>query len=218
MTRVPLPPADAQTYNTVCQFCIVGCGYKVFKWPQGKEGGPAPSDNALAADLREPQGPDGDWISPNMHSVVREKSGTFNVAIVPDRDCVVNSGMASVRGGGMAQTLYSPERPTKARLIKPQLRHQRGSFSDASWDDAVDLGAQIIKAVIDRWGPNAVGMKFFDHGGGGGGFPTSRQGNLYPIHTKAEPCFTAVSSNTIENCLLYRSCLNRCFSTSNLAY
>ena len=170
MKRVPLPPADAQTYNTVCQFCIVGCGYKVFKWPYGKEGGPAPSDNALAADLREPQGPDGDWISPNMHSVVREKSGTFNVAIVPDRDCVVNSGMASVRGGGMAQTLYSPERPTKARLIKPQLRRQRGSFSDATWDDAVDLGAQIIKAVIDRWGPNAVGMKFFDHGGGGGGF------------------------------------------------
>ncbi len=169
MTRVPLPPVDAEKYNTVCQFCIVGCGYRVFKWPDGKEGGPAPSENALAADLREPQGPDGDWIPPNMHSVVREKGGTFNVAIVPDRGCVVNSGMASVRGGGMAQTLYSPDRATRARLIKPQLL-QSGSFSDASWDDTVDLGAQIIKAVIDRWGPDAVGMKFFDHGGGGGGF------------------------------------------------
>jgi arsenite oxidase large subunit len=39
-----------------------------------------------------------------------------------------------------------------------------------SWTDAVDLGARIVKAVIDRWGPHAVGMKFFDHGGGGGGF------------------------------------------------
>ena len=169
MTSVPLPPADAEVFNTVCQFCIVGCGYRVFKWPDGKEGGPAPLDNALAADLREQQGPDGDWISPNMHSVVKEKGGSFNVAIVPDRDCVVNSGMASVRGGGMAQTLYSPDRATKARLKKPQLR-QGETFTDASWDDAVDLGARIIKAVIDRWGPDAVGMKFFDHGGGGGGF------------------------------------------------
>ncbi|MDP6263557.1 MAG: biotin/lipoate--protein ligase family protein, partial [Rhodospirillales bacterium] len=39
-----------------------------------------------------------------------------------------------------------------------------------SWNDAADLGARVIKAVIDRWGPDAVGMKFFDHGGGGGGF------------------------------------------------
>mgnify|MGYP001227208460 FL=1 len=169
MTRVPLPPADAETFNTVCQFCIVGCGYQVFKWPEGKEGGPAPSENAFGADLREPQGPDGDWISPNMHSVVQEKGGTFNVAIVPDRECVVNTGMASVRGGGMAQTLYSPDRVTKARLKKPQLR-QEETFSGASWDDAVDIGARVIKAVIDRWGPDAVGMKFFDHGGGGGGF------------------------------------------------
>ena len=169
MTSVPLPPADAEVFNTVCQFCIVGCGYRVFKWPDGKEGGPAPLDNALAADLREQQGPDGDWISPNMHSVVKEKGGSFNVAIVPDRDCVVNSGMASVRGGGMAQTLYSPDRATKARLKKPQLR-QGETFMDASWDDAIDLGARVIKAVIDRWGPDAVGMKFFDHGGGGGGF------------------------------------------------
>jgi arsenite oxidase large subunit len=38
------------------------------------------------------------------------------------------------------------------------------------WKDTVDLGARVIKAVIDRWGPDAVGMKFFDHGGGGGGF------------------------------------------------
>ncbi|MGI9462593.1 MAG: arsenate reductase (azurin) large subunit, partial [Aestuariivirgaceae bacterium] len=46
-----------------------------------------------------------------------------------------------------------------------------GSTLDAaSWEDAVDLGARVIKAVIDRWGPDAVGMKFFDHGGGGGGF------------------------------------------------
>ena len=42
MTKVPLPPTDARRFNTVCQFCIVGCGYKVFKWPVGRDGDPAP--------------------------------------------------------------------------------------------------------------------------------------------------------------------------------
>ena len=69
----------------------------------------------------------------------------------------------------MAQTLYAPDQETKARLHVPMVlgpqRHER-----TSWEGAVDLGARVVKAVIDRWGPDAVGMKFFDHGGGGGGF------------------------------------------------
>jgi len=170
MTRVPLPPKDAKTYRTVCQFCIVGCGYRVFKWPEGADGAAAPDANALGVDFREPQPADGEWISPAMHSQIHEKDGkTYNVAIVPDNECVVNSGMASVRGGGLAQTLYSPKRGTKVRLSTPLVAKAEG-FDNASWNDAVDLGARVIKAVIDRWGADAVGMKFFDHGGGGGGF------------------------------------------------
>jgi arsenite oxidase large subunit len=170
MSRVPLPPKDAKTYRTVCQFCIVGCGYRVFKWPEGKDGAASPDANALGVDFREQQSADGEWISPAMHSQIHEKDGkTYNVAIIPDNECVVNSGMASVRGGGLAQTLYSPKRGTKARLLTPLIANADG-FADASWNDAVDLGARVIKAVIDRWGADAVGMKFFDHGGGGGGF------------------------------------------------
>ena len=81
----------------------------------------------------------------------------------------MNHGLASVRGAGLAQTLYAPDQETKARLHVPMIlgpqRHER-----ASWEEAVDLGARVVKAVMDRWGPDAVGMKFFDHGGGGGGF------------------------------------------------
>ena len=170
MTRVPIPPADAERRNTVCQFCIVGCGYRVFRWPEGREGGPAPADNALGLDLREPLPPNSDWIAPAMHRIVTDRDGRrFHVAIVPDRECSVNHGLSSVRGAGLAQTLYAPDHETKARLHVPMLlgpeRHER-----VSWEDAVDLGARVVKAVIDRWGPDAVGMKFFDHGGGGGGF------------------------------------------------
>ncbi|MCB1816266.1 MAG: hypothetical protein KDK04_31740, partial [Candidatus Competibacteraceae bacterium] len=31
--RIPAPPVDAQKTNMVCHFCIVGCGYHVYKWP-----------------------------------------------------------------------------------------------------------------------------------------------------------------------------------------
>ncbi len=170
MTRVPLPPKNAQAFHTVCQFCIVGCGYRVFKWPEGKDGGAASDANALGVDFREQQDTNGEWISPAMHSVVKEKDGkSYSVAIIPDKTCSVNSGMASVRGAGLAQTLYSPDRNTKARLTKPLIANKE-NFAGSNWDETVDLGARVIKAVIDRWGPDAVGMKFFDHGGGGGGF------------------------------------------------
>ena len=170
MVSVPLPPKRAERFNTVCQFCIVGCGYRVFKWPVGRDGGPAPKDNALGIDFRAPLGAMEDWIAPAMHSVVTERDGgRWNVVILPDRTCQVNDGMASVRGAGLAQTLYSPDRPTKARLGQPLVAKGDGHEA-TSWKEAVDLGARVIKAVIDRWGPDGVGMKFFDHGGGGGGF------------------------------------------------
>ena len=167
---MPLPPKGAQRFDTVCQFCIVGCGYQVYKWPLMRRGGPAPEDNALGLDFRKPQPALGTWISPNMHTVVTDRDGSrHHIAIVPDRQCHVNDGMASVRGAGLAQTLYAPDRPTKARLSKPLLSD--GEVPRAvAWDEAVELGARVLKAVIDRWGADAVGMKFFDHGGGGGGF------------------------------------------------
>jgi arsenite oxidase large subunit len=112
----------------------------------------------------------GTWISPNQHSVVTDRDGTrHNVVIIPDSACRVNDGLASVRGGGLAQTLYSPERPTRVRLSTPLLDEGAGHVA-TTWSDAVELGTRVIKAVIDRWGAHAVGMKFFDHGGGGGGF------------------------------------------------
>ena len=95
MTRVPLPPKFAETFDTVCQFCIVGCGYKVFKWPEGKDGTPDPKGNALGIDFSKQQSADGVWISPNMHTVVTDKDGSRkSVAFVPDQDFSVNSGLS----------------------------------------------------------------------------------------------------------------------------
>ena len=51
--RITLPPVDAQKTNMTCHFCIVGCGYHVYKWPENKEGGRAPNQNALGLDFRK---------------------------------------------------------------------------------------------------------------------------------------------------------------------
>ncbi len=165
----PLPPKDAEEFRTVCQFCIVGCGYRVFKWPEGQDGGAAPEQNALGADFREQQPALGHWVPPLAHSVITEGGTRKSVAILPDDDCQVNSGLASVRGAGLAASLYRPDGPTKTRLTSPAIRSGK-TFDAVRWDEATDLAARVIKAVIDRWGPDEVGMKFFDHGGGGGGF------------------------------------------------
>jgi arsenite oxidase large subunit len=168
--QVPLPPSTARRFNTVCQFCIVGCGYRVYKWPVGRDGELGASSNAFGIDFTKPQPAMGTWISPNMHSVVQDRDGSrHNVLIVPDSACRVNDGLSSVRGAGLAQTLYAPDRSTKVRLTKPLLDEGSG-FQPVSWNDCTELGSRVVKAVIDRWGADAVGMKFFDHGGGGGGF------------------------------------------------
>ena len=170
MIEVPLPPRNAKRLSTVCQFCIVGCGYRVYRWPEGRDGGPAPGDNALGVDYRRQMDAFGNWIAPAMHSVVTDKDGSrHNIVIVPDSDCVVNKGISSVRGGGLAETLFAPDGSTRDRLKTPLLA-ENGAHKAVSWGQASDLGARVIKAVIDRWGPDGVGMKFFDHGGGGGGF------------------------------------------------
>ena len=47
--NVPLPPADADVITTACDYCIVACGYKVYRWPVkgGKSGGMAANENAF---------------------------------------------------------------------------------------------------------------------------------------------------------------------------
>ncbi|MGE3979195.1 MAG: arsenate reductase (azurin) large subunit, partial [Nitrospira sp.] len=169
--RVPIPPTNAEQFTTVCSYCIVGCGYRVFKWPQGREGGPKPDHNALQADFMKQQTEQsGKWISPSMHSIVTERDGCrYHVVILPDSNCVVNQGNHSIRGGTHGSVLYGPDRPTADRLSQP-LIYRGGMQLPTTWDEAIELGAHVMKACLERWGPDAIAMKFFDHGGGGGGF------------------------------------------------
>src|SRR5512139_3974113 len=96
--RITLPPVGAQKTNMTCHFCIVGCGYQVYSWLEGQEGGRAPNQNALGQDFRKQLPPLGMTLTPAMTNVVTDRSGTRrNIMIVPDKACVVNSGLSSTR-------------------------------------------------------------------------------------------------------------------------
>lgn len=171
-TTVPLPPANAQKLKTVCHYCIVGCSYDVYRWPvDAPDGGPSPSQNAFGVDFtKRQQALSGTWVSPEQHTVVQQRDGTrLNVVIVPNKQAAVNGGLSSVRGGTLAASLYTPAGPTSNRLAYP-LTYRGRDQQPTSWDDAVELVARVVKQSMDAHGANSIFMKFFDHGGGGGGF------------------------------------------------
>ncbi|RMH76318.1 MAG: arsenate reductase (azurin) large subunit [Calditrichaeota bacterium] len=167
--RVPIPPKDAEVKYVTCEFCIVGCGYKAYKWPYGKEGGKKPSENALGLDLSRPQGTYGTWASPNMVNVVEENGRKYHVMVIPDHDCEVNGGLNSVRGGLLASTLFTATGDTRDRLKEPMVYRGRKLY-ETSWEEATTLIAKVVKRVLDNDNPNDIAMTTFDHGGGGGGF------------------------------------------------
>jgi arsenite oxidase large subunit len=90
------------------------------------------------------------------------------VAVVPDKDCIVNKGDHSPRGGANALTVYTTHNhpltnPTERHLY-PQVRDTKGGpLRQVSWDEALDLVATKIKAAIDKGGPSSIGLWAADH-------------------------------------------------------
>ena len=46
--RIALPTKDAQKTNLTCHFCIVGCGYHVYKWTRAAKAGVRPATTRWA--------------------------------------------------------------------------------------------------------------------------------------------------------------------------
>ena len=168
--RVALPPADAKKTNLTCQFCIVGCGYHTYIWDADREGGRAPHQNALGLDFRKQLPPFATTMTPAMTNVLTDKDGKrYNVMIVPDKECVVNQGLSSTRGGRMASYFYNADGITRERLLHPRV-YQGGEWLDTAWDYALQIYGGMVKKILDKEGPDAIAVAMFDHGGSGGGF------------------------------------------------
>jgi len=185
--RVPVPPPGAERHTTVCQFCNVGCGYDVYVWPAGKEGGLKPGEHGVVYRLKDsvygkeltPQSTDFTklgalthsqgipWISEAM--VVRtirrdwlrgRGTGEWRevyVAQIPSPECPINRGNHSIRGGTNGERNWSPWNVAGARRLKHPMVRFGGRLEIVSWDYAIDLVARVVKGAIDKWGVERPG-------------------------------------------------------------
>ncbi len=161
--HVPLPPKNAEVLTTACDYCTVACGYKVYRWPVGREGGASADENALGVDFPSDRfmGP---WISPSQHNIVRYRGKPHHVAVIPDWEtkAVNPSGTHSIRGGTLAQKCYNPENRTSERLLYPMIR-VRGTLMPVSWDLATEVMADISKYILEKYGEHAWAIKMYSY-------------------------------------------------------
>jgi arsenite oxidase large subunit len=176
--RLPIPPADAKVQNVTCHYCIVGCGYKAYTWPRNKQG--TLSDNAFGIDLSEQQGADGTWLAPSMYNVVKQDGKDVHLAVMPDKECVVNSGLVSIRGGRMAENRPSKVTGTQQQRLSDPMVWRNGTWQPTSWADALDLVARVTARVVTQGSEDDLFVSMFDHGGSAGGYEnTWGTGKLY---------------------------------------
>jgi len=161
--NAPLPPKHSDQLLTACDYCIVACGYKVYRWPVGSgDGGMKASENAFGVDY--PTHALQAWVAPAQHNVVMHNGKPHNVVIIPDKDTkVVNTnGDSSMRGGLIAQKCYNPKTPTRDRLTHPMVRIY-GMLQPVSWDFALDIAAAVAKHVVKEHGANAYSFKTYSY-------------------------------------------------------
>jgi arsenite oxidase large subunit len=185
--RLPIPPKDAKVHNVTCHYCIVGCGYKAYTWPRNKQG--TLKSNAFGIDLGKQQGADGTWIAPSMYNMVRQSGEDVHLAVVPDHDCAVNSGLGSVRGARMAENRPSYVTGTQQQRLGDPLVWRNGVWQPTSWDDALDLVARVTARVVTQGSEDDLVVSMFDHGGSAGGYEnTWATGKLYFESMKIKNC------------------------------
>ncbi len=185
--RLPIPPKDAKVHNVTCHYCIVGCGYKAYTWPRTKQG--TLKDNAFGIDLSEQQGADGTWVAPSMYNVVKQDGEDVHLVVVPDKDCVVNSGLTSIRGARMAENRPSQVTGTQQQRLTDPMVWRNGTWQPTSWEDALDLVARVTARVITQGSEDDLVVSMFDHGGSAGGYEnTWGTGKLYFQSMKVKNC------------------------------
>lgn len=179
--QLPIPPKDAQAHNTVCQYCTVGCGYKVYTWPVGRLGGVKADQNAFGVDLSQQVPLAGQTFSETMHSIITKKDGQqYHVVIVPAKDSPINlKGDHSSRGATNALATWSDTRATQERLKYPLLRIG-DQFQVVTWEEALEVLGRVLKGIREKYTDDAIAVKCFDHGGSGSGFENNYGvGNLF---------------------------------------
>jgi len=92
-----------------------------------------------------------------------------HLVIKPDHDCVVNSGLGSVRGARIAEMSYSETTGTQPQRLTDPMVWRYGGLYPTSWDDALELVAEVNPPrgrSAGRGRRNRVGLRSRRAGGG----------------------------------------------------
>nr|HMQ74291.1 hypothetical protein [Rubrivivax sp.] len=144
--RPPVPPPHAEQIGTACDYCVVGCAYRVWRWPA--DGAPSRAESASAGLPRADEQP---WANPAQHNIVAWQGRPHHVLVLPDplARAVNPGGGHSMRGGTLAQKCHHPGNRTRERLTTPLLR-VGGVLREVSWDDAIEVMARVSQHVLRR--------------------------------------------------------------------
>ena len=71
---------------------------------------------------------------------------------LPVKEHPVSRGKLCIKGWNAASFVNHPD-----RLRRPLLR-RGGSFTEATWDEALELVAEKLAAIRDQYGPNSIGF------------------------------------------------------------
>jgi arsenite oxidase large subunit len=156
--RPPVAPPHAEQIGTACDYCVVGCAYRVWRWPaDGGAATPPPSEGTPRADELP-------WANPAQHNIVAWQGRPHHVLVLPDplARAVNPGGGHSMRGGTLAQKCHHPGNRTRERLTTPLLR-VGGVLREVSWDDAIEVMARVSQHVLRRHGEHAWGIKAYSY-------------------------------------------------------
>ncbi len=78
----------------------------------------------------------------------------------PDKECVVNKGNHSPRGGSNAQGIWSPYGPTYDRLQFPMVK-VAGAQQAIPWEAAIEIMAATIGHAKETYGGPAMAIRFY---------------------------------------------------------
>ena len=76
-----------------------------------------------------------------MYNIVKQNGRDVHIVIKPDDNCVVNSGLGSIRGARMAEEFLFDGAVTQQQRLTDPMVWRYGQMQPTSWDDALDLVA-----------------------------------------------------------------------------
>jgi arsenite oxidase large subunit len=116
--------------------------------------------NWFGVDLSKQQGAETEaWYAPSMYNVVKQDGRDVHLVIKPDVNCVVNSGLGSIRGARMAENRRSDVNGTQQQRLTDPMVWRYGTWQPTSWDDALDLVARVTARVIDKDNENDLSSR-----------------------------------------------------------